>query len=61
MHYSRSEIVRDSSTDWGAFYFYVPAEGFSGLDDVTIETCTGGTGTHCSDKKTIVLRFQISE
>ncbi len=60
-HYSRSEIIRDSATSWGAYYYYVPAMGYRGFDYVTIETCTGGKGTHCDDLNMIEFKFHIEE
>jgi hypothetical protein len=58
-HYSQSEIIRDSSTGWGAYYYYKSVTGYSGPDHVTIETCTGGKGTGCDKISTILFEFQI--
>jgi hypothetical protein len=58
-HFQRSEIIRDASTDYGAVYYYQSEEGFSGMDSVEIETCTGGTGTGCTDIRTLQLVFRI--
>jgi hypothetical protein len=60
-HYSRSEIIRDSSTGWGAFYYYESIAGYTGPDRVTIETCTGGKGIQCDKISTIEFEFRIKE
>lgn len=60
-HYYRSEIVRDSSTDWRAIYFYVPAMDFSGEDYVEIETCNGGKGILCDEINIVKFEFNIHE
>ena len=60
-HYYRSEIVRDSSTDWRAIYFYVPAMNFSGVDYVEIETCNGGKGILCDEINIIEFEFSVNE
>ena len=60
-YFSRSEIVRDSSTNWGAYYYYVPDVEYIGLDFVRIETCTGRNGTLCNEITIVELRFNIKE
>jgi hypothetical protein len=60
-HYLRSEIVRDSSTEWRAVYFYVPAMDYSGVDYVEIETCNGGKGILCDEISIIEFEFNVHE
>ena len=58
-HYSQSEIIRDSTTNWCAYYFYTSETGYRGIDQVTIETCTGGKGVRCDKIQKIEFKFHI--
>ncbi len=60
-HYSQSDIIRDSTTAWGAFYFYRSNPNYKGPDYVTIETCAGGRGSSCDEYTTIEFEFQIKD
>ena len=60
-HYSRSEIIRDSTTNFCPIYYYIPEDGYNGLDYVIIESCTGGRGLKCDDYNTIEFKFKINE
>jgi len=59
-HFQKSELVRDMSTNWSVVYRYMPMEDFTGTDFVDIETCTGGTGTGCSDIDIFRISFAIT-
>ncbi|MCF8338554.1 MAG: hypothetical protein K9I74_11305 [Bacteroidales bacterium] len=59
-HFQTSTIVRDSSTNWSAVYYYKPDSGYVGEDYVAIETCTGGNGVNCSNIDVISINFNIT-
>lgn len=59
LHYEVSELVRDSTTGWSIVYRYIPEQGYTGIDYVEIETCTGGEGVSCSEIAIVSIRFSI--
>jgi hypothetical protein len=60
-HFSRSEIIRDSTTNFCPIYYYIPENGYSGLDLIIIGSCTGGKGLKCDEYNTIEISFKINE
>ena len=61
-HFSKSELLRNESTNWSVVYVYQPESNFTGIDSVEIETCTGGDGGEipCSTEL-IKLKFQVED
>jgi NAD-dependent DNA ligase len=59
-HFQKSELVRDSSTNWSVVYKYEPLPQFTGTDFVEIETCTGGDATGCANIKIIRINFTVT-
>ncbi|MDE0771226.1 MAG: hypothetical protein OSB25_03345 [Salibacteraceae bacterium] len=55
----KSELVRDSTTNWSVVYYYTPVTNFLGSDYVEIETCTGGTSMGCSDIEIVRINFTV--
>ena len=59
-HFQKSELIRDSSTNWSVVYRYKPVSNFTGMDFVEIETCTGGESTGCSNVEIVRINFTIT-
>ena len=59
-HFQKSELIRDSSTNWSLVYRYKPVSNFTGMDFVEIETCTGGESTGCSNVEIVRINFTIT-
>lgn len=59
-HFQKSELIRDSSTNWGVVYRYEPLPGYTGTDFVVIETCTGGESSGCTIIEIVKINFTIS-
>ena len=58
-HFATSEIRRDSSTGWIATYFYRPAAGFVGTDDVTLEVLSSKDGVSAPTSRLILIHFTV--
>ncbi len=61
LHFEVSELIRNSSTNWGVVYIYKPISGYVGTDCVEIETCTGGEGVNCPDTEKVKMNFSITK
>jgi len=59
-HFQKSELIRDSSTNWSVVYQYEPLPNYTGMDFVEIETCTGGESTGCSNFDIVRINFNIT-
>ena len=59
-HFQKSELIRDSSTNWSVVYKYEPLPNYTGTDFVEIETCSGGESTGCSNVETVRINFTIT-
>ena len=59
-HFQKSELIRDSSTNWSTVYRYTPLSNYTGIDFVEIETCTGGESTGCSNVDIVRINFTIT-
>ena len=59
-HFQKSELIRDSSTNWSVVYKYEPLPNYAGMDFVEIETCTGGESTGCSNVEIVRINFNIT-
>jgi hypothetical protein len=59
-HFQKSELIRDSSTNWSVVYQYEPLSNYTGMDFVEIETCTGGESTGCSNFDIVRINFNIT-
>ena len=60
VHFSVSEIRRDSTTNWSALYVYAPAAGFLGEDSVQLEITTGSDGASApTRRKRVTIRFSV--
>lgn len=59
-HFQKSELIRDSSTNWSVVYKYEPQTNYTGTDFVEIETCTGDESTGCSNFETLRINFIIT-
>ena len=59
-HFQKSELIRDSSTNWSVVYKYEPLPNYAGMDFVEIETCTGGESTGCSNVEIVRINFTIT-
>lgn len=59
-HFQKSELIRDSSTNWSVVYRYKPLSNYTGMDFVEIETCTGGGSTECSNLEIVRINFTIT-
>lgn len=52
-HALKSELLRNSSTEWRAIYRYAPDPTYLGADSVFIERCRGGQGVGCTQIDTV--------
>ena len=52
-HALKSELLRNSSTEWRAIYRYAPDPTYLGADSVFIERCRGGQGVECTQTDTV--------
>ena len=59
-HFQKSELIKDSSTNWSVVYRYKPLSNYTGMDFVEIETCTGGESTGCSNVEIVRINFTIT-
>tara|TARA_B110000211_G_scaffold218168_1_gene262703 strand:- start:1196 stop:1555 length:360 start_codon:yes stop_codon:yes gene_type:complete len=59
-HFQKSELIRDSSTNWSVVYKYEPLQNYTGTDFVEIETCSGGKSTGCYNVETVRINFTIT-
>lgn len=59
-YFQKSELIRDSSTNWSIVYRYTPLSNYTGIDFVEIETCTGGKSTGCSNVDIVRINFTIT-
>lgn len=59
-HFQKSELIRESSTNWSIVYRYTPLSNYTGIDFVEIETCTGGKSTGCSNVDIVRINFTIT-
>jgi hypothetical protein len=59
-HFQKSELIRDSSTNWNLVYRYKSLSNYTGMDFVEIETCTGGESTGCSNLEIVRINFAIT-
>ncbi len=59
-NFQKSELIRDSSTNWSVVYEYKPLSNYAGTDYVEIETCTGGEGVGCSNIEIVRINFTIT-
>ena len=59
-HFQKSELIRDSSTNWSVVYKYEPLPNYAGMDFVEIETFTGGESTGCSNVEIVRINFTIT-
>ena len=59
-HFQKSELIRDSSTNWSVVYQYEPLPNYTGMDFVEIETCTGGESSGCSNVEIVRINFTIT-
>lgn len=59
-YFQKSELIRDSSTNWSVVYKYEPLPSYSGMDVVEIKTCTGGGSGGCSNIEIVRINFTIN-
>ena len=59
-HFQKSELIRDSSTNWNVVYSYKPLSNYTGMDFVEIETCTGGESIGCTNLEIVRINFVIT-
>jgi maltose-binding protein MalE len=59
-NFEKSELIRDSITNWSIVYEYKALSNFKGTDFVEIETCTGGQGIACSNIEIVRINFTIN-
>ena len=59
-HFQKSELIRDSSTNWSVVYKYEPLPNYTGMDFVEIETCTGVETTGCSNIEVVRINLIIT-
>ena len=52
-HALKSDLLRNSSTEWRAIYRYTPDPTYLGADSVFIERCRGGQGVGCTQIDTV--------
>jgi len=52
-HALKSDLLRNSSTEWRAIYRYAPDPTYLGADSVFIERCRGGQGVECTQTDTV--------
>ncbi len=63
LHFEKSELIRNSSTNFNIVYKYKANSNYVGTDFVEIVTCTlgpGNNGIACNKRDTIRIDFNIS-
>ncbi len=58
-HAEVSQLIRDELTNWSVVYRYKSVAGYTGIDSVEIETCTGGDGISCNQLDTLIFTFHV--
>ena len=61
MHYEKSELIRDESTNFNAQYHYKPIADFVGKDYVVIEVHKNKTGIGPVEIETVKINFTITK
>lgn len=56
-HFQKSELIRDSTTNWSVVYYYEPLPNFTGIDFIEIEKSSLFTPN--SNNEIVRINFEV--